>query len=52
MCVDDCMSVFIPHMISILIINVHSVQVYVLENMCEYMCVVKIFICEFLLVYI
>lgn len=53
MCVDDCMFVFVLHMISMLIINVHILLVYVLENMgmCEYLCVVKIFIYEFLLMY-
>lgn len=53
MCVDDCMFVFVLHMISIIIINVHILLVYVLENMgmCEYLCAVKIFIYEFLLMY-
>lgn len=53
MCVDDCMFVFVLHMISMLIINVHILLVYVLENMgmCEYLCAVKIFIYEFLLMY-
>lgn len=54
MCVDECMSVFALHMISMLIINVHILHVYVLENMgmCEYMCAVRIFIYEVLLMYL
>lgn len=53
MCLDDCMFVFVLHMISMIIINVHILLVYVLENMemCEYLCAVKIFIYEFLLMY-
>lgn len=53
MCVDDCMFVFVLHMISMIIINVHILLVYVLENMgmCEYLCAVKIFIYEFLHMY-
>lgn len=54
MCVADCMSVFVLHMISMIIINVHILHVYVLENMgmWEYICAVKIFIYEFLLMYL
>lgn len=53
MCVDDCMFVFVLHMISMIVINVHILLVYLLENMgmCEYLCAVKIFIYEFLLMY-
>lgn len=54
MCVADCMSVFVLHMISMIIINVHILHVYVLENMgmWEDICAVKIFIYEFLLMYL